>query len=87
VTIEPPGPRWRDAGVLRSAGGQPGEATGAVAALGGAVITGDRDWDGTLGTAAGRTGSGYHPDRAPLSRRPSCGSAWLLTPSWRIRNL
>jgi len=61
--------------VLRPAGGQPGEATGTVAALGRAAITGDRDWDGTLGTAAGRTGSGYHPDRAPLPRRPSCGSA------------
>jgi hypothetical protein len=73
--------------VLRLAGGQPGEATGTVAALGGAAITGDRDWEGTLETAAGRTGSGYHPDRAPLPRRPSCGSARLLTPFWRNWNL
>jgi hypothetical protein len=48
--------------VLRPAGGQPGEATGTGAALGGAAITGDRNWDGTVGTAAGRTGSGHHPD-------------------------
>jgi hypothetical protein len=47
--------------VLRLAGGQPGEATGTVAALGGAAITGDRDWESTLGAAAGRTGSGHYP--------------------------
>jgi hypothetical protein len=46
VTIEPPGPRWRDAAVLRLAG-EPGQATGARATLGGDVITGDREWAGT----------------------------------------
>jgi hypothetical protein len=69
--------------VLRLAGGQLGEATGTVAALGGAAITGDRDWEGTLGTAAGRTGSGHYTLTCPPLRRPSCGSARPLTPFWR----
>jgi len=47
--------------VLRPASGQPGGAIGTVA-LGG---SGHHRWPGLgrhTGTAAGRTGSGYHPD-------------------------
>jgi hypothetical protein len=47
VTIPPGGPRWRDAEVMTLAGGEPGDATGATATLGGAAITGDAAWDGT----------------------------------------
>jgi hypothetical protein len=47
VTILPAGPRWRDAEVMTLAGGEPGDATGASATLGGAAITGDAAWDGT----------------------------------------
>ena len=47
VTILPPGPRLRGAEMMTLAGGEPGDATGARATLGGAAITGDTPWDGT----------------------------------------
>src|SRR6266566_5093131 len=47
VTIVPPGPRLRGAQMMTLAGGEPGDATGASATLGGGAITGDAPWDGT----------------------------------------
>jgi hypothetical protein len=47
VTIVPPGPGLRGAEVMTLAGGQPGDARGATATLGGATITGDTAWNGT----------------------------------------
>ena len=47
VTIVPPGPGWRGAEVMILAGGQPGDARGTTATLGGATITGDTTWNGT----------------------------------------
>ena len=46
VTIVPPGPGLRGAEFMTLAGGEPGDATGAGATLGGAAITGDTAWDG-----------------------------------------
>jgi len=46
VTILPPGPGGQHAQVMTLAGGQPGDARGATATLGGATITGDTPWDG-----------------------------------------
>ncbi len=47
VTIAPPGPGVPGAEVMTLAGGEPGEATGGTATLGGAAITGGAAWDGT----------------------------------------
>jgi hypothetical protein len=46
VTIVPPGPGLRGAQIMTLASGEPGDATGASAMLGGAAITGDAPWDG-----------------------------------------
>jgi hypothetical protein len=46
VTITPPGPPVQGAEIMTLAGGQPGDARGARATLGGATITGDTPWDG-----------------------------------------
>jgi hypothetical protein len=46
VTIVPPGPGLQGAAAMTLAGGAPGDATGAGATLGGAVITGDIAWNG-----------------------------------------
>jgi hypothetical protein len=46
VTILPPGPGGRSAQVMTLAGGQPGDARGSSATLGGAAITGDAIWNG-----------------------------------------
>ena len=46
VTIVPPGPKLRRVRVITLAGGQPGDARGTRATLGGATITGDAPWDG-----------------------------------------
>ena len=46
VTIVPPGPVLQGAEVMTLSGGEPGDATGASATLGGAAITGDAPWDG-----------------------------------------
>jgi hypothetical protein len=46
VTIAPPGPGVRGAEIMTLAGGQPGDARGARATLGGATITGGTAWDG-----------------------------------------
>ena len=46
VTIAPPGRGVPHAEVMTLAGGEPGEATGARATLGGAAITGDAPWAG-----------------------------------------
>jgi hypothetical protein len=56
VTIIPPGPAGHDAQVMMLAGGQPGDAGGTRATLGGATITGDTAWDGTWSPVAGRRG-------------------------------
>jgi hypothetical protein len=50
VTINPPGPGVQDAEVITLAGRQPGDARGATATLGGAIITGDTPWDGKWST-------------------------------------
>jgi hypothetical protein len=50
VTIVPPGPRVRGAEIMTLAGGQPGDARGTRATLGGAAITGDTPWDGKWST-------------------------------------
>ena len=46
VRIAPPGPGLRGAETMTLAGGEPGDATGTGATLGGAAITGDAPWDG-----------------------------------------
>jgi hypothetical protein len=46
VTVVPPGPGLQGAEIMTLASGEPGDATGANATLGGAVITGDTPWDG-----------------------------------------
>jgi len=46
VTVVPAGPRVRGAKIMTLAGGQPGDARGTRATLGGAAITGDTPWDG-----------------------------------------
>ncbi|HEY5988879.1 MAG TPA: hypothetical protein VIV12_21235, partial [Streptosporangiaceae bacterium] len=58
VTIVPPGPGLEGAEIMTLAGGQPGDARGARATLGGATITGDTPWDGIWSTlpADPRTG-------------------------------
>ena len=50
VTIVPPGPGLQGAEVMTLAGGQPGDARGTKATLGGATITGDTIWNGTWNT-------------------------------------
>jgi hypothetical protein len=50
VTIAPPGPAVQDAQIITLAGGQPGDARGTTATLGGATITGDTPWDGIWST-------------------------------------
>jgi hypothetical protein len=49
VTIVPPGPAAQGAEIMTLAGGQPGDARGTSATLGGATITGDTPWDGQWG--------------------------------------
>ncbi len=58
VTIVPPSPGAHDVQIITLAGGQPGDARGTKATLGGATITGDAPWDGTWTTlpAGPRTG-------------------------------
>jgi len=46
VTIVPPGPGVQGVEIMTLAGGQPGDARGASATLGGTTITGDTPWDG-----------------------------------------
>jgi hypothetical protein len=50
VTIVPATPGWQNVQVMTLAGGQPGDARGAVATLGGATITGAAPWGGTWAT-------------------------------------
>jgi hypothetical protein len=58
VTILPAGPRWRGAEAMTLASGEPGDATGATATLGGAAITGDAPWDGTWSALPTDPGAG-----------------------------
>ena len=58
MTIVPPGPRLRGAEMMTLAGGEPGDATGARATLGGAAITGDAPWDGTWSALPADPGTG-----------------------------
>ena len=69
VTIVPPGPRLQGAQVMTLAGGQPGDARGATATLGGATITGDSTWDGKWSHPARRSARGNQPDRQGHHRR------------------
>jgi len=57
VTIVPAGPGTPAAEIITLAGGQPGDARGTVATLGGATITGDAPWGGTWSTQP----TGPHP--------------------------
>jgi hypothetical protein len=50
VTIVPPGPGVQAAEVMTLAGGEPGDARGINATLGGATITGDAPWNGKWST-------------------------------------
>jgi hypothetical protein len=50
VTIVPPGPGLQGAEIMTLAGGQPGDASGTRATLGGTTITGDTPWNGTWST-------------------------------------
>jgi hypothetical protein len=50
VMIVPPGRGLQGAETMTLAGGEPGDATGASATLGGAAITGDSPWDGQWST-------------------------------------
>jgi hypothetical protein len=58
VTILPAGPPWRGAEMMTLAGGEPGDATGDSAALGGAAITGDTPWEGTWSALPAAPGAG-----------------------------
>jgi hypothetical protein len=58
VTIVPPGPGVRAVQTMTLAGGQPGDARGATATLGGATITGGTAWDGTWSTLPAGPGAG-----------------------------
>ena len=60
ITIVPPGPGWRDAEIMTLSGGEPGDATGASATLGGAAITGDARWDGTWSALPADQRAGIH---------------------------
>jgi hypothetical protein len=60
VTIVPSGPGPQGAEIMILAGGQPGDATGASATLGGAAITGDTPWDGTWCTLPADPRAGIH---------------------------
>ena len=50
VTIVPPSPAAHDVQIMTLAGGQPGDARGSRATLGGATITGDTPWEGKWST-------------------------------------
>ena len=58
VTIRPPGPGPHRGEVMTLAGGEPGDPASPDATLGGAVITGDSDWDGTWDTVPAAPGGG-----------------------------
>jgi hypothetical protein len=58
VTIVPPGPGLPSAQLMTLAGGEPGNATGARATLGGAAITGDAPWDGAWSALTADTRAG-----------------------------
>jgi hypothetical protein len=61
VTILPPGPGPHIAEVMTLAAAPPGDAAGAGATLGGAVITGDAGWHGTWNPLPADTGPGTGP--------------------------
>jgi len=58
VTISPPGPGVQGAEAMTLAGGQPGDARGPTATLGGATITGDAPWDGAWSALPAGPGAG-----------------------------
>jgi hypothetical protein len=58
VTIAPPGPGRPRAEVITLAGGEPGDATGETATLGGAAITGDAPWEGEWNPGPAGPGTG-----------------------------
>jgi len=58
VTIGPAGLPPRGAEVMTLASGEPGDATGASATLGGAAITGDTPWEGTWTALPAGPGTG-----------------------------
>ena len=79
VTIGPPGPGWRGAEVMTLAGGQPGDARGATATLGGATITGATTWNGDLDRPARRSARGNQPDGQGHHRRHRQDPEWRVT--------
>ena len=60
VTIVPAGPGVRDVQIITLAGGQPGDARGTKATLGGGTITGDAPWGGTWATLPAGPGGGIN---------------------------
>ena len=60
VTIFPPGPGLRGAEIMTLSGGEPGDATGISATLGGAAITGNTPWDGTWSALPADPRAGIH---------------------------
>jgi hypothetical protein len=60
VTIVAPGPGLRGAEIMTLAGGEPGDATGAHATLGGAAITGDTPWEGEWSALSADPRAGIH---------------------------
>ena len=69
MTIVPPGRGCAGAEIMTLAYGEPGDATGASATLGGAAITGDTPWDGTVERPARRSDARDQPDRQGHHRR------------------
>jgi len=58
VTIAPPVPGAQSAEIMTLAGGQPGDARGSSATLGGAAISGDAPWRGAWSTLPASPGAG-----------------------------
>lgn len=58
VAIVPPGTGLQSAEIMTLASGEPGDATGASATLGGARITGDTRWDGEWSALPADPGAG-----------------------------
>ncbi len=69
VTIAPPGPGRPGAEVMTLAGGEPGDAAGSTATLGGAAITGGAAWDGSWSALPADPARGHQPDRPGRHRR------------------
>ncbi len=69
VTIAAPGAGGQGIQVMTLAGGQPGDARGAIATLGGATITGGAPWNGTWSALPAGPHGGNQPNRQGHHRR------------------